>query len=63
MSLGKKWLAALAALAAVTVLAGLGVAWAFGMRSFVMETPSMGRAIPVGSLVVTEPARRRAGTG
>lgn len=57
MSLGKKWLAALAALAAVTVLAALGVAWAFGMRSFVMETPSMGRAIPVGSLVVTEPAR------
>ncbi|WP_304324451.1 hypothetical protein [Corynebacterium frankenforstense] len=57
MSLSKKWWAALAALAAVAVLAALGVAWAFGVRSFVMETPSMGRDIPVGSLVVTQPAQ------
>lgn len=34
------------------VVLGIGAAWAAGLRVFVVESPSMGAAAPVGSLVV-----------
>jgi hypothetical protein len=45
----------LASAAAVVLVAGAAVALVGGMRWFVVETPSMGSAAPVGSLVITEP--------
>ncbi|MCB4209030.1 hypothetical protein H9I38_09600, partial [Arthrobacter sp. UM1] len=41
------------ALFGVTVLVGA----LLGLRAFIMETPSMGTAAPVGSLVLTAPAQ------
>lgn len=43
----------LAAALIVAAILGLGLS---GMRAFVMKTPSMGTAAPVGSLVLTAPA-------
>ncbi|WP_375388210.1 S26 family signal peptidase [uncultured Amnibacterium sp.] len=42
----------LAIAAAGLIVAVLGIAWAAGLRAFIVESPSMGRAAPVGSLVV-----------
>ena len=38
----------------VALLLGVGAAWASGLRVFVVESPSMGTAAPVGSLVIGE---------
>lgn len=50
---GGRRVAVLAAVCAAAAL--LGMAWAAGMRAFVVETPSMGTAAPVGTLVITAP--------
>lgn len=41
---------------AIVLVAGIAVAMLSGMRWFVVETPSMGTAAPVGALVITRPA-------
>ena len=48
--------AGLAAAIAVALVAVVAVALLCGMRWFVVETPSMGTAAPVGALVLTRPA-------
>lgn len=45
-----------AAAVAILVIAAAVVSWGTGIRAFVVETPSMAQAAPVGSLVVTRPA-------
>ena len=45
----------LASAAAILLVAGAAVALGGGMRWFVVETPSMGTAAPVGALVITAP--------
>jgi signal peptidase I len=44
-----------AAILPLLVIAGVVAAWLSGLRFFVVETPSMGTAAPVGSLVVDRP--------
>lgn len=51
--------AGLMAAAALVLVAGIAVALLGGMRWFVVETPSMGAAAPVGALVITRPAPDR----
>ena len=43
---------ALMGVALLGLLLGVGAAWASGLRVFVVESPSMGTAAPVGSLVI-----------
>ncbi|WP_199706324.1 S26 family signal peptidase [Amnibacterium setariae] len=45
---------------AVLALALAGAGWLAGLRWFVVQTPSMGTAAPVGTLVVTAPVERPA---
>jgi signal peptidase I len=48
--------AGIASAAAVALVAAAAIGLLTGMRWFVVETPSMGTAAPVGALVVTAPA-------
>lgn len=49
--------AVLGAASLVAVLVALAAAWVAGLRVFVVESPSMGTAAPVGSLVVGQAGR------
>jgi signal peptidase I len=51
--------AAIASATAVALVAAAAVGLLMGMRWFVVETPSMGTAAPVGALVITAPAPAR----
>jgi signal peptidase I len=55
----RRAVAGVASAAAVVLVAAAAVALLMGTRWFVVETPSMGTAAPVGALVVTTPAPPR----
>ncbi|MEJ2869474.1 hypothetical protein WCD74_16980 [Actinomycetospora sp. OC33-EN08] len=57
MRLGGRAVAVLAALVVLAGLVGVGSWYATGGRWQVVATPSMGTAAPVGTLVLTRPAR------